>query len=92
MPTDVSTRATSRQMSLELFEEMLATDTPIHKSTKEIGYQRNNVFVDVTDVGVTARRLLDAAHFIVAQEPTTPKYYDVELSYFRWLMRYDSYN
>jgi plasmid replication initiation protein len=92
MSNDVSTRATSRQMSLELFEEMLATDTPIHKSTKEIGYQRNNVFVDVTDVGVTARRLLDAAHFIVAQEQTTPKYYDVELSYFRWLMRYDSYN
>jgi hypothetical protein len=92
MSTAVSTNATSRQMSLELFEEMLATDTPIHKSTKEIGYQRNNVFVDVTDVGVTARRLLDAAHFIVAQEPTTPRYYDVELSYFRWLMRYDSYN
>jgi Initiator Replication protein len=92
MSTAVSTSATSRQMSLELFEEMLATDTPIHKATKEIGYQRNNVFVDVTDVGVTARRLLDAAHFIVAQEPTTPKYYDVELSYFRWLMRYDSYN
>lgn len=92
MPSVVPTSATSRQMSLELFEEMLATDTPIHKATKEIGYQRNNVFVDVTDVGVTARRLLDAAHFIVAQEPTTPKYYDVELSYFRWLMRYDSYN
>ncbi|MEX3936100.1 replication initiation protein [Paraburkholderia phymatum] len=92
MSKDVTTRATSRQLSLELFEEMLASDTPIHKSTKEIGYQRNNVFVDVTDVGVTARRLLDAAHFIVAQESTTPKYYDVELSYFRWLMRYDSYN
>ena len=60
MSTAVSTSATSRQMSLELFEEMLATDTPIHKATKEIGYQRNNVFVDVTDVGVTARRLLDA--------------------------------
>jgi Initiator Replication protein len=92
MSNQMSTHATSRQMSLELFEEMVATDTPIHKSTKEIGYQRNDVFVDITDLGVTARRLLDAAHFIVAQEPTTPKYYDVELSFFRWLMRYDSYN
>lgn len=90
--TDVLTRATSRQMSLELFEEMSANDRPIHKSTKEIGYQRNDVFVDITDLGITARRLLDAAHFIVAQETATPKYYDVELSYFRWLMRYDSYN
>ncbi|HEX7912090.1 MAG TPA: replication initiation protein [Paraburkholderia sp.] len=92
MTTDTVTRATSRQMSLELFEEMMASDTPITESPKEIGYQRNNVFIDITDVGVTARRLLDAAHFIVAQEPTSPKYYDVELSYFRWLMRYDSYN
>ena len=92
MANNIMTRATSRQLSFELFEEMLGTDTPINESTKEIGYQRNNVFIDITDVGITARRLLDAAHFIVAQEPTTPKVYDVELSYFRWLMRYDSYN
>jgi len=93
MANEIMTRATSRQLSLELFEEMmLAGDTPIDRATKEIGYQRNNVFIDITDVGIVARRFLDAAHFIVAQEPTTPKYYDVELSYFRWLMRYDSYN
>jgi plasmid replication initiation protein len=92
MTDDNVTRATSRQMSLELFQDMMASDTPITESRKEIGYQRNNVFIDITDVGITARRLLDAAHFIVAQEPTSPKYYDVELSYFRWLMRYDSYN
>lgn len=92
MTDEIQASATSRQMSLALFEDMLAEGLPISDAKKEIGYQRNNVFIDISDVGITARRLIDAAHFIVAQEPTAPKYYDVELSFFRWLMRYDSYN
>jgi hypothetical protein len=92
MADDIQARATSRQMSLALFEDMFPEGLPINEASQEIGYQRNNVFVDITDLGVTARRLVDAAHFIVAQEPVSPKYYDVELSYFRWLMRYDSNN
>ncbi|AKM33336.1 initiator replication protein B (plasmid) [Pandoraea faecigallinarum] len=92
MTDEIQAKATSRQMSLALFEDMLAEGLPISDAKQEIGYQRNNVFIDVSDVGITARRLIDAAHFIVAQETTTPKYYDVELSFFRWLMRYDSYN
>ncbi|MDN0077430.1 RepB family plasmid replication initiator protein [Crenobacter sp. SG2303] len=84
--------ATSSQMSLALFEDMLAEGFGIHEAAVEIGFQRNNVFVDIADLGVAARRLVDAAYFIVAQEQQSPRLYDVELSYFRWLMRYDSYN
>jgi hypothetical protein len=38
------------------------------------------------------RRLIDAAYFIVAQEEQVHDLYDVELDYFKWLMRYSSRN
>jgi hypothetical protein len=43
-------------------------------------------------MGLPARRFLDAAYFIVAQEQQARDQYDVELNYFKWLMRYDSRN
>ncbi|MFC0693971.1 replication initiation protein [Paraburkholderia humisilvae] len=79
-------------MSLALFEDMFSEGLPISDASKEIGYQRNNVFIDITDLGIAARRLIDAAYFIVAQEEHVAPHYDVELNYFKWLMRYDSKN
>ncbi|WP_324125934.1 replication initiation protein [Aromatoleum sp.] len=79
-------------MSLSIFEDMFAKGLAITESKSEIGFQRNNVFVDIGDLGVTARRAVDAAFFVVAQEKGIHTLYDVELSYFRWLMRYDSAN
>lgn len=92
MANAVGSRATAQQMSLSLFEDMFAKGLAITESKTEIGFQRNNVFVDIGDLGVTARRAVDAAFFVVAQEKAIHAQYDVELSYFRWLMRYDSAN
>jgi hypothetical protein len=92
MADDVVAKATTRQMSLELFEDMFPEGLSISESTKEIGYQRNNVFIDITDLGIAARRLIDAAYFVVAQENQAAPQYDVDLNYFKWLMRYDSKN
>ncbi|SAL36367.1 initiator RepB protein [Caballeronia choica] len=92
MADEIVAKATPRQMSLGLFEDMFPDGLPINESPKEIGFQRNNVFVEITDMGVTARRLIDAAYFIVAQEKGNADHYDVELNYFKWLMRYDSKN
>jgi replication initiator protein len=92
MADDIVAKATTRQMSLELFEDMFPEGLSVSESTKEIGYQRNNVFIDITDLGIAARRLIDAAYFIVAQEEQAAPYYDVDLNYFKWLMRYDSKN
>ncbi|MCO5396656.1 replication initiation protein [Ralstonia soli] len=85
-------RATAQQLSLSLFEDMFAVGQTIDKAARDVGFQRNNVFIDIVDLGVTARRLVDAAHFIVSQTEGSPQFYDVELSYFKWLMRYDSNN
>jgi Initiator Replication protein len=81
---------TSQQMSLELFEEM--SGQPIHESTREIGYQRNNVFVAINGLGLSSRRFIDAAYFVAAQGSAPRETYDVDLNYFKWLMRYESRN
>ncbi|RQR49669.1 replication initiation protein [Burkholderia sp. Bp9126] len=85
-------KTTPRQMALALFEDMFDLGLPINESSREIGYQRNNFFTEIVNMGLPARRFLDAAYFIVAQEPEPQDQYDVELNYFKWLMRYDSRN
>ncbi|MCY1207240.1 Initiator Replication protein [compost metagenome] len=91
-PVEVKARTTPRQMALALFEDMFDLGMPINEANREIGYQRNNFFTEIVNMGLAARRFLDAAYFIVAQEPEVPDQYDVELNYFKWLMRYDSRN
>lgn len=91
-PVEAAARTTPRQMALALFEDMFDLGMPINEANREIGYQRNNFFTEIVNMGLAARRFLDAAYFIVAQEPEVPEQYDVELNYFKWLMRYDSRN
>lgn len=89
---DAVPRVTPRQMALALFEDMFDLGLPISEANREIGYKRNNFFTQVVNMGLPARRFLDAAYFIVAQEEVARDQYDVELNYFKWLMRYDSRN
>ena len=91
-PGDDKSNVTPRQMALALFEDMFDMGMPISEANREIGYQRNNFFAKVVNMGLPARRFLDAAYFIVAQEQEARDQYDVELNYFKWLMRYDSRN
>lgn len=91
-PGEAKASTTPRQMALALFEDMFDLGMPINEANREIGYQRNNFFTEIVNMGLAARRFLDAAYFIVAQEPEARDQYDVELNYFKWLMRYDSRN
>jgi hypothetical protein len=91
-PEEVKSKVTPRQMALAMFEDMFDLGLPINESSREIGYQRNDFFTEIVNMGLPARRFLDAAYFIVAQEPQPRDQYDVELNYFKWLMRYDSRN
>jgi hypothetical protein len=91
-PGEGKSRVTSRQMALALFEDMFDLGVPITEANREIGYQRNNFFTQIVNMGLPARRFLDAAYFIVAQDQEERDQYDVELNYFKWLMRYDSRN
>ncbi|TCF97574.1 replication initiation protein [Paraburkholderia strydomiana] len=84
--------ATSRQLALALFDDATAEDLPLDAARTDIGFARKNVLIRIIDLGVAARRLIDAAYFIVAQEEQPRDLYDVELDYFKWLMRYSSRN
>lgn len=84
--------ATSRQLALALFDDANAEDLPVEAARSDIGFARKNVLIRIVDLGVAARRLIDAAYFIVAQEKDVHDLYDVELDYFKWLMRYSSRN
>ncbi|WP_321788130.1 MULTISPECIES: replication initiation protein [Paraburkholderia] len=84
--------ATSRQLALALFDDARGEDLPVEAARKDIGFARKNVLIRIVDLGVAARRLIDAAYFVVAQEAGIHDLYDVELDYFKWLMRYSSRN
>ncbi|WP_322102127.1 replication initiation protein [Paraburkholderia sp. J41] len=91
-PDQGRANTTPRQMALALFEDMFDLGLPVNEASREIGYQRNNFFTEIVNMGLPARRFLDAAYFLVAQEPQPLNQFDVELNYFKWLMRYDSRN
>src|SRR6187402_2324088 len=79
-PVEGAPKVTPRQMALALFEDMFDLGMPISEANREIGYQRNNFFTQVVNMGLPARRFLDAAYFIVAQEQEARDQYDVELN------------
>lgn len=89
---------TPHQLALDIYDDMSAQGTAISGSTRDIGFLRNNIFTRVGGLGIAARRVLDAAYFIVAtkapDELLDDKVYTftAEINYFKWLMRYDSRN
>ncbi|KNH07868.1 Protein involved in initiation of plasmid replication [Candidatus Burkholderia brachyanthoides] len=94
MASSVERRVTPLQYALDLFVENAPVKTPIDAvvSSKDIGYQKNSVFARIIGLGLSARRFVDAAYFIVAQEPEISDTYEVSLNFFKWLMRYESHN
>ena len=89
---DAKDLATSRQLALALFEDTRAQGLAVENARSDVGFARNNILIKIVDLGVAARRLIDAAYFIVAQEERALDLYEVELEYFKWLMRYSSRN
>lgn len=89
---------TPHQLALDIYDDMSAQGTAISGSTRDIGFLRNNIFTRVGGLGIAARRVLDAAYFIVAtkapEELLDDRVYTftAEINYFKWLMRYDSRN
>ncbi|GAB5097003.1 replication initiation protein [Caballeronia sp. LP006] len=90
--------ATPQQLALDIYEDMSSQGSAICESTRDIGFLRNNIFTRVGGLGIAARRVLDAAYFIVAtkapDELIDDKVYTftADINYFKWLMRYDSRN
>jgi len=89
---DVNRETTSTQMTLAIYEELFPLGVAISDAPTEIGFRRNSLFLDIYELGIVARRALDAAYFIVSQDPDIKTAYDVDQSYFKWLINYQSNN
>ena len=83
---------TSNQLALDLFDQLSVLGKSISESPSDIGFQRNNAVVEVSNLGAVAYRALDALIFVIQNDPNIQGRYDIDLNYFRWLMRYESNN
>lgn len=81
-----------QQLALSLFSSLGAVGETVEQAPKDLGYRRNNILIDITDVGLLARRAVDVAYFLVAQDPEIRDSYEVDVTFFRWLMGYNSNN
>lgn len=88
----LATETTSAQLALALFEELADDNRSITEAPSEIGFRRNRLFLDISELGLVASRALDAIHFLVSQDPEIHAAYDFDLSFFKWMMAYSSNN
>lgn len=84
--------SSGQQLALSLFEDLAAVGGTIKNAPRDLGYHRNNILIQITDLNVVARRAIDVAYFLVAEEPELKKGYEVDLNFFLWLMAYPSQN
>lgn len=92
-------KTTDRQLAFDLFYAVGSHQT-IDKIEEDVGFRRNNIFLNISDLSLSARRFLDVAYFIVAQQEdkegihvaNNEMQYDVDLHFFKWLMGYQSRN
>jgi hypothetical protein len=80
-----------QQMALDIFSDLSLIATPITEIQKDIGYNKSNLLIDVSDLSLVARRVLNGCYFLAAENPQQ-SYYDLPVEFFKWLINYDSRN
>lgn len=83
--------ATQQQLALDIFHSMDATDTPITESGQDFHLRKSSLLVDVSDVGLLARRILNGVYFIAQHDPDAETHTH-DLRYFKWLINYANSN
>lgn len=87
------------QLALDIFKSLEVEGKRVEESPQEIGFRKNNMFLEITGLGLSARRAIDVAYFIVAQPADENELYSrhaytysVDQSFFKWLMGTGSRN
>ncbi len=76
----------AHQLALALFEDYTARSESVITAPHDLGFRRSNAFVKIVDLSLAARRLVDVAYFLVADDPEIRKEYRVDFGLFKWLM------
>ncbi|WP_342051319.1 MULTISPECIES: replication initiation protein [unclassified Cupriavidus] len=82
------------QLGFDIFNavrEELGPNTAITESSREIGYRKTNVLIDVSPMSLLARRAINALWLTVSENPDLP-HYDIEFGYFKWLAKFENSN
>lgn len=89
---------TGMQLALDIFNELDRKGLKIEQSEKEIGFRKNNLLITATSLTLNQKRLLDVLFFIAAQHIDNGAHhiegvqknkngiYEIELSFFKWLL------
>ncbi|MVW77677.1 replication initiation protein [Bordetella sp. 02P26C-1] len=80
------------QLALSLFSELGAHGAGADHLPVQVGFHKNNLFINIVDMSLSARRAIDVLYFITAQDPEYKSGYRIDLNIFKWLMGYTSNN
>jgi len=87
-------RNLQEQLGFDIFNAVrgeMGAATPITESSREIGYRKTNVLIDVSPLTLLARRAINALWLTVSENPDL-SHYDIELGYFKWLAKFETSN
>ena len=93
MANDVA-KNIQEQLGFDIFNavrEELGPTTAITESTREIGYRKTNVLLDISPMSLLARRAINALWLTVSENPDA-EVYDIDLGYFKWLAKFETSN
>lgn len=86
-------RSPEQQLALQLFNDLAPANLSITDSETDVGFNINQMLVDVKDLTALARKALVGCYFLAATSPANPAgAYDFDLGFFKWLINYSSSN
>ena len=79
-----------RSLAFDIFSE-IGSEKPIYESPREVGFNKANAFIEVQDLSLVGRRVVNGVLCIAAQKPDEARW-DMDLDFFKWLIAYPSRN
>lgn len=89
--SDKPSGPTQQQLALDIFSSLDLVDTNITESGVDFHLKKSSILVDVSDVGLLARRVLNGTYFLAQSDPDAETHV-YELRYFKWLINYSNSN
>lgn len=81
-----------QQLALALYQDYSLRDEGVEKAPPELGFKRSNAFIQIVDLNLAGRRLIDVAYFFAAEDAELHDEYRIDLGLFRWLLATTSRN
>jgi hypothetical protein len=87
--------AAGEQYALQLFEETIGRKgrlATIADADQDLAFPKNNIFVDVSGIGVLTRRGLNVMNYLACDAPVDVIEFECDVDLFKFLLNYQSRN